>query len=103
MCGWIDAAQKQGELREYKLVAQQYQRRFGMRFDIPLEEYKSLMKDLGNMLNTLGFELVSEDDEEDEPAAAMSEASSAGKSIVKTLLWVAAAVVVGVAIAMALS
>lgn len=101
MCGWIDAAQKLGELRDYKEVAKQYQTRFGMRFDIPIEEYKALMTDLENILKTLGFQMVTEEEEDDEaPAGA---AAGEGSSVVKTLLWVAAAAVVGGVIALVLS
>lgn len=106
MCGWIDAAQKLGELREYREVAQQYQSRFGMRFEVPIEEYVALMKDLENMLKTLGFQLVTEEEDEDDKPKAKSKVGvevDSGSSIVKTLVWVVAAAVVGGVIAFALS
>ena len=103
MCGWIDAAQKLGELREYPEVAQQYQSRFGMRFEVPIDEYKALMKDLENMLKALGFQMVTEEEEDDEPAPSKGKADGSDANLVKTFVWVAAAAAIGGAIALFLT
>jgi hypothetical protein len=91
MCGWIDVAQKIGEMRPYSEIADQCKQRFGQKLDATSAEYDTLVTDLANMLKTLGFQLVKEEDEEaDEPSAPSN-----------TMRFVAAAVaalVVGVAI-----
>ena len=96
MCGWIDAAQKTGELREYRALADQYEARFGMRFEPTLLEYNALMKELENTLRPLGFRVDREEFEASIPP-------QAGQSLWKTAAWVVAAAAVGAVIALFLS
>jgi hypothetical protein len=90
MCGWIDVAQKLGELRPYSELVEQCKKRFGTKLEASAQEYDTLIKDLANMLDTLGFQLVTEEDEEDE-----GDVPSTTMRFVAAAL---AAVLVGVAI-----
>ena len=84
MCGWLDVAQKQAELKPYREIAEQCQKRFGMRFEPTAKEYDALVHDFVNMLTTLGFKLVdAEDDEEHESESEVPE--SDGPSTVMRL------------------
>ncbi len=95
MCGWIDAAQKTGELREYHALAEQYEERFGMRFEPTLTEYTALMKELEKMLGTLGFQVAHEQFESEPPPSK--------STLWKTVAWVVAAAAVGAVVALLLS
>jgi len=101
MCGWIDAAQKVAELREYQDVAVQYKSRFGSRFEVSAEEYATLMKDLSKMLEPLGFQIAEEEEEDDSPGGRGN--GSGGSNVWKTVAWVAGAAILGAIIAVALS
>lgn len=97
MCGWIDAAQKTAEVREYPTLAEQYQARFGTRFEASAEEYDALMKDLAQMLRTLHFHVTREEFEDSEPPPASPAIPW------KSVAWVVGAAVVGGVIALFLS
>lgn len=97
MCGWIDAAQKTGEVREYRTLAEQYQTRFGTRFEASAEEYDTLMKDLAQMLRTLSFHITREEFEDSEPPPAKPGIPW------RTVAWVVGAAFVGGVIALFLS
>jgi hypothetical protein len=73
MCGFLDVAQKSVEIRDYAVVAEQFKKRFGTRFDVSAEEYGALFKQLGGILETLGFKL-SEEVVEGAPAASSAQA-----------------------------
>jgi hypothetical protein len=60
MFGFMDVAQKSVELRDYALVAEQFRKRFGTRFDVTAEEYTGLTSQLTGMLETLGFKVAAE-------------------------------------------
>lgn len=60
MCGFLDVAQKKVALRDYALVAEQYRKRFGARFDVTAEEYAGLAAQLSGILETLGFKVEAE-------------------------------------------
>ncbi len=79
MCGWIDAAQKTGELRDFRALAEQYQARFGMPFDATVEEYFALMKDLEGMLKVLGFKITNAQVEPPRATKPVATPSAAGK------------------------
>jgi hypothetical protein len=68
MCGFLDVAQKSVEIRDYAVVAEQFKKRFGTRFDVSAEEYGALVKQLAGILETLGFK-ISEEVTESAPAA----------------------------------
>ncbi len=102
MCGWIDAAQKVAELRDYDDVASQYKSRFGAKFEVSAEEYATLIKDLSRMLQPLGFQ-IAEEEEDEEAAPRARNGAAGGASLWKTVAWVAGAVIVGAVIAVALS
>lgn len=102
MCGWIDAAQRVAELREYQDVAVQYKSRFGERFEVSAEEYATLMKDLSKMLQPLGFQIAEEEEDEDDSPRARSQ-GGASSNVWKTVAWVAGAAILGAIIAVALS
>ncbi len=68
MCGFLDVAQKSVEIRDYSVVAEQFKKRFGTRFDVSAEEYVNLTKQLGGILETLGFK-ISVEAAEGAPAA----------------------------------
>jgi hypothetical protein len=60
MCGFLDVGQKHVEMRDYMLVAEQFRKRFGARFDVSAEEYVGLVTQLTGILETLGFKVVAE-------------------------------------------
>lgn len=66
MCGWLDVAQREAELRDYDEVSAQFKQRFGQRFDATREEYEKLMGELRGMIAQLGFQLVEFEEEEDD-------------------------------------
>jgi hypothetical protein len=76
MCGFLDVAQKTVEIRDYAVVAEQFKKRFGTRFDVSAEEYVTLTKQLGGILETLGFK-ISAEGAEGAPAAATSAQKAA--------------------------
>jgi hypothetical protein len=75
MCGFLDVAQKSVEIRDYALVAEQFKKRFGTRFDVSAEEYVTLTKQLGGILETLGFK-ISAEMAEGAPAAPSAQQSA---------------------------
>jgi hypothetical protein len=77
MCGFLDVAQKHVEMRDYALVAEQYRKRFGTRFDATAEEYGALVTQLSGILETLGFKVVAEAPSE---GAAASGPEASGES-----------------------
>jgi hypothetical protein len=96
MCGWIDAAQKTGELREYRALAEQYEARFGVHFEATALEYSALLKELENMLLPLGFRVQHEEFEASIPPQARPTPW-------KTVAWVLGAAAFGALIALLLS
>jgi hypothetical protein len=60
MFGFLDVAQKSVGLRDYALVAEQFRKRFGTRFDVTAEEYTALTSQLTGMLETLGYKVAVE-------------------------------------------
>jgi hypothetical protein len=65
MIGFLDAAHKTAGIREYELVAKQFEARFRFAFETTPEEYQALTKDLTGMLVTLGYKLVSDEPREE--------------------------------------
>lgn len=65
MIGFLDAARKTAGIREYDLVAKQFEARFRFAFETTPDEYQALTKDLTGMLVTLGYELVPDEPRED--------------------------------------
>jgi hypothetical protein len=65
MIGFLDVAQKTAGVREYELVAKQYEARFRSAFETTKEEYQELTKDLTGMLLTLGYKLVPDEPRDD--------------------------------------
>ena len=70
MIGYLDVASKSAGLREFEVVAKQYEGRFRSGFDTTKEEYDALCRDLRGMLETLGFSVVVDEPREDERAIA---------------------------------
>jgi hypothetical protein len=93
MFGWLDVGQKLAELRTHEDVARQYKKRFGGRFDVTAEEYGVLVKDLEQMLGMLQFSMIEEEEEEAESAA-----PAGPKNGGKTLVYVAVAAALVIAI-----
>lgn len=72
MIGFLDVAQKTAGVREYQLVARQYEARFRVAFETSDDEYQALTKDLTGMLVTLGYNLVADEPREDGRSSAPS-------------------------------
>jgi hypothetical protein len=72
MIGFLDVAQKSAGVRDYELVAKQYEARFRTAFETTNEEYQELTKDLLGMLTTLGYQLVRDEPREDDRISAPS-------------------------------
>ncbi len=70
MIGYLDVAQKSAGLRDFEVVAKQYEGRFRSGFETTKEEYETLCRDLKGMLETLGFSVVADEPREDERSAA---------------------------------
>lgn len=70
MIGFLDVAQKSAGLRDYELVARQYEGRFRASFETSKDEYQALCSDLTGMLETLGFRVVADEPREEERVAA---------------------------------
>lgn len=65
MIGFLDAAHKTAGIRDYEVVAKQYEARFRAAFETTADEYQVLIKDLTGMLTTLGYKLVPDEPRED--------------------------------------
>ena len=65
MIGFLDAAQKTAGIRDYEVVAKQFEARFHAAFETTREEYEALIKELTGMLVTLGYKLVTDEPRED--------------------------------------
>jgi hypothetical protein len=78
MCGFLDVAQKSVELRDYALVAEQFKKRFGARFDVTAEEYGGLVTQLSGMLEALGFKVSTEAPSDGAPASSSRELAAEG-------------------------
>lgn len=50
MVGWLDISQKRAELRVHALVTTQFEQRYHQSFDITVEAYDVLMRDVRSML-----------------------------------------------------
>ncbi len=48
--GWVDSSAKQAELREWPVVAESYQRRFGQPLDIPVGSYNRFLDKVASFL-----------------------------------------------------
>jgi hypothetical protein len=70
MIGFLDVAQKSAGLRDYELVARQYEGRFRASFETTKDEYQALCRDLTGMLETLGFGVLADEPREDERVTA---------------------------------
>jgi len=57
LVGWVDAAAKQGELRSYGVLAQQFQARHGRTLDLDRQRYEALTKDIETFLKIQKIEL----------------------------------------------
>jgi hypothetical protein len=58
MCGWIDVARREAELREHRLVADQFEARYHVPFDVGFDEYEALLSELQSVLANQGFTLA---------------------------------------------
>jgi hypothetical protein len=55
--GWVDAPAKQGELRTFAVLAQQFQARHGRALDLDRQRYEALTKDIETFLKIQKIEL----------------------------------------------
>jgi hypothetical protein len=60
MCGWLDVAQKQAGLRDYKAVAEQFKARTGKQIDLTPEEFLSIINDLEKFMGIIKVEVSHE-------------------------------------------
>lgn len=95
MIGHLDVAQKAAELRDHSAVAQQYRARFGSALDIDAGEYQTLVKELSGLLNTMGFAISTQVEED---AALPSDPPGTGQLAMPKLLVLAAGALVVVAL-----
>jgi hypothetical protein len=92
MIGFLDVPHKTAGIREYALVAKQFEARFRVAFETTPDEYEALTKDLRGMLVTLGYELVPDEPRDDGRSSAPAPASDDRKPLVISLAIVAVAV-----------
>lgn len=50
MCGWLDIAQRRAELRVHDVVRSQYEARYKQPFDVAVDAYDALFRDVKTML-----------------------------------------------------
>lgn len=55
MCGWMDVANREAELRDYAIVRAQFSERYHSPFDVQREEYEALIAALHETLSHHGF------------------------------------------------
>jgi hypothetical protein len=55
MCGWLDVARRDAEVREHRLVAEQFEARYHVPFDVGHDEYEALVGELQSFLANQGF------------------------------------------------
>jgi hypothetical protein len=68
VCGWVDVAQKEAQVRSYGVVAQRYESRHGYPPKLSQEEYERFIDKLMDTLFDGGFQIVHlVSDEESEP------------------------------------
>jgi signal recognition particle subunit SEC65 len=113
--GFLDVAAKGFEVRPFSVVSQQFKARFGEPFEATADEYDALCKDLGKILDTLGFKLSEPRDDTNpgvklDPRAARAVATTAsdydeledhllgGPSKQQKLMMLAAGIVVTIVI-----
>jgi hypothetical protein len=82
MIGFLDVAQKSAGIREYELVAKQYEARFRLAFETGREDYQALTKDLAGMLTTLGYKLVPDEPREEGPSSAPAPVTDNKKAFI---------------------
>jgi hypothetical protein len=92
MIGFLDVPHKTAGIREYALVAKQFEARFHAAFETTPDEYEALVKDLRGMLVTLGYQLVADEPRDDGRSSAPAPASDERKPLAISLAIVAVAV-----------
>ncbi|HYH97315.1 hypothetical protein [Hyalangium sp.] len=70
VCGWVNVAQREAQVRSYGVMAQRYERRHGSTPRLTEEEYGRFLDKLMDTLFDGGFQIVHlvSDDEESQPA-----------------------------------
>jgi hypothetical protein len=96
MCGFIDRARGEAELRTYASVAELHRRRYGRAFDVSQEEYDALVAELVELFSIDSVEVRFADSP---PVVA---ASGAGREHAAKIALALAAVLAAVATLLAL-
>lgn len=91
MIGFLDAAHKTAGIREYEVVAKQFEARFRSAFETTRDEYQVLTKDLTGMLVTLGYKLVPDEPREDGRSSLPPAPKEEGKPLAIALALVGVA------------
>lgn len=98
MCGWVDVARREAEIREYRLVADQYEARYHVGFDVGAEEYEALLAELQSMLANQGYALTRARAVSLAPPRPEAPAAESRSPLV-TVLWIVVGCAVGLGIA----
>jgi len=98
MCGWIDVARREAEIREHRVVAEQFEARYHLPFDVGPEEYERLVGELGSLLSHQRFTIARARAVSITPSAAEKAGVEKG-SFLPTLIWILFGCVFGLAIA----
>ena len=98
MCGWVDVARREAELRDHGLVADQFEARYRLAFDVGVEEYDALFAELQATLANQGFTITRARASSIAPSAREQHVESRGGAI-RTLVWIVVGCVAGLGIA----
>ncbi|HEX8436006.1 MAG TPA: hypothetical protein VF697_12945, partial [Archangium sp.] len=93
VCGWVDVAKKEAQLRSHESLARRYEAQHGTRIDISAEDYERCLDDLVNTLLAGDIKVRVIVPEDSTPAQAPSPPPTAqGQNFPPWLAGVAAAV-----------
>lgn len=98
MCGWVDVARREAELREHGLVREQFEARYHVPFDVSHDEYEALIADVQSLLANQGFTIARARAASLVPPAPAAPVESSRNSLV-TFVWIVVGCIVGLAIA----
>jgi uncharacterized protein YlbG (UPF0298 family) len=102
VCGWVDVAKKESQLRSYGVVAKRHKSRYGAVLDINEEEYERFLNELVDTLFYGGIKIVVQVPEEPDPQQqAQSQGqvqpqAKGGRSCLGTLLLLSLTFALGV-------
>jgi len=104
VCGWVDVAKKESQLRSYGVVAKRHKNRYGADLDITEEEYEAFLNELVDTLFYGGIKILVQVPDEPDPHQQQAQAGGGqsqpqprgGRSCLGTLLLLTLTFALGV-------